>query len=148
MKKWLPVLILSAGLGSSFSFAQYGIVDCIEQKKLIVPRVQGQVFDPTGIALPDAAISLWPDGRPIVQLKSDAKGQFYFKVESGHYILKATYPGFAITTAELEVGKDVVSILHPEALRVILALPGLNCPWVTTSNKEFKELVRKHATQK
>jgi hypothetical protein len=148
MKRWLPVIVLLAWLGCSVSFAQYGIIDCIVQKQLVVPRVQGQVFDATGIPVPNAVVSLKQDGKPAVDVKTDAEGRFYFKVQAGQYSLKASYPGFEVTTAELEVGNDAVNLIHPTALKVILALPGINCPWVTTSNKEFKELVHKHATQK
>ncbi len=41
-----------------------------------------------------------------------------------------------------------MSLFHPTALRVILALTYMNRPWVTTSNKEFKDIVHNHATQK
>jgi hypothetical protein len=148
MKFWFPVLALLSGLGSSVSFAQYGIIDCIVQKQLVVPRVQGQVFDATGIPVPNAVVSLKQDGKPAVDAKTDAAGRFYFKIQAGQYNLKASYPGFEVTTAELEVGEDAVNLIHPTALKVILALPGINCPWVTTSNKEFKELVHKNAAKK
>jgi hypothetical protein len=148
MTRWIPALVLVVGLGTSFSFAQYGTGDCIEQRKLAVAHVKGQVFDPHGVPVPEAVVSLWPDGRSTVQLKTDAKGFFQFKVEPGNYILKATYPGFELTTAELAVGTDILGVFHSPSLNVILALPGMNCPWVTTSNKEIKGLVRKYATQK
>ncbi len=102
MKRWLPVLVLLAGLESSISFAQYGIIDCIVQKKLVVPRVQGQVFDAAGVPVPGAVVSLKPDGRPAVDAKTDAAGRFYFKVQSGPYDLKVSHPGFEVTTAKLE----------------------------------------------
>ena len=148
MKKCLVALFLFAGLGRSISFAQHGIVDCIQQRKLVVAHVRGQFFDHGGVPVPGARVSLWPDGKPIIQSKANETGEFSFKVEPRHYILKATYPGFEITTAELDVGADLFSTFHPTALRVILALPGLNCPWVTTSNKEFKGLVKTNVTQR
>jgi hypothetical protein len=148
MKNWLPVLALLAGFGCSISFAQFGIIDCIQQRRLVVPRVHGQVLDSSGVPVSGAVVSLTPDGNPAMQTKTDSMGRFDFKASSGSYVLKAEYPGFEITTAELEVGKDALNTLHPTALRVILGLPGINCPWVTTSNKEYKELIQKHATQK
>jgi hypothetical protein len=148
MKKWLPVLIMLAGLGNSISAAQYVIVDCIVQKKLVVPRVKGQVFDATGVPVPDTVISLKQGENQELIATTDSQGRFDFKVQSGPYNLKASHLGFESTTAELEVGRDLLSLFHPTALRVILSLPGFNCPWVTTSNKEFKELAHIHATQK
>jgi hypothetical protein len=148
MKRWLPVLVLFAGLGSSISSGQCGIVDCIEQKALTVPRIRGHVFDATGILIPGVLISVSSDTRPEVQLKTDASGQFNFKVSPGRYVLKASYPGFEVKKARLDVGADILSLLHPTALRVILSVGLCDCPWVTTSNKEFKELVHKHAMRK
>jgi hypothetical protein len=150
MKKLLPVLALLAGLGSSISFAQAAIpiIDCVVQRKLVVPRVRGQVFDPSGALVTGAIISLTQAGIPAKQSKTDAKGRFDLRVPSGLYVLKAEYPGFGVTTAELDVGKDAMSLFRSTTLKVILALPAMNCPWVTTSNKEFKELRQTHATQK
>ncbi len=144
MKNWLPVLCSIAGIGSSLSFAQSGIVDCIVQKKLNVPRVHGQVFDAAGVPVPGAMISVKQDGNPPKNATTDSAGRFYFKVQSGQYALRASYPGFETTTAELQVGRDIANLFRPTALKVILALPGVNCPWVTTSNTELKELARSH----
>jgi hypothetical protein len=140
--------VLFAGLGSSFSSAQDGIVDCVMQKKLLVSRVQGRVFDPSGVPVPGAQIALSREGAQQIQSKTDAKGEFTLRVPSGSYRFKAKLQGFEVTEAELEVGNDLANLARPTALKVILALPGMNCPWVTASNKEFKELVRQHATQK
>jgi hypothetical protein len=148
MKHWLPVLVLLVGLGSSFSFAQNGIVDCIEQKMLTVSRIRGQVFDATGVPVPGSLVSVSSETRPEMQFKTDATGQFNIKVTPGRYMLKASYPGFEVTRAELDVGPDIWSLLHPTALRVILSVGSMSCPWVTASHKEFNELVHKHATHK
>ena len=148
MKGWLPALVLFAGLGSSFSFGQVAIVDCVEQRKLFVPRVQGQVFDGAGVPVSGALVSLISDAKPTIQATTDATGQFSFKVDSGDYTLKASYPGFETTTVELEVGRDLLNLFHPTALRVILSVGSMDCPWVTTSNKEFKGLAHKHALRK
>jgi hypothetical protein len=136
--------VLFAGLGSSFSSAQDGIVDCVMQKKLLV----SPVFDPSGVPVPGAQIALSREGAQQIQSKTDAKGEFTLRVPSGSYRFKAKLQGFEVTEAELEVGNDLANLARPTALKVILALPGMNCPWVTASNKEFKELVRQHATQK
>jgi hypothetical protein len=148
MSRWLPILAVLAGFGTSVSFAQYGIVDCIEQKRLAVRRVQGRVYDPNGVALEGALITLSSETEGEVQSKTNEAGEFLVRVHPGRYSFRATFPGFESTRANVEVGFDVISVVHPTALHVILALPGVNCPWVTTSNKEFKGIVHKHATQK
>jgi hypothetical protein len=148
MKRWLPVLILCAGLGSSFSFAQYRIVDCVEQKAVTVRRVQGQVFDPNGVPVPGVIVSLSSEAHPDIQSKTGAAGEFSIKARPGRYVLKALYPNFETTRAELDIGEDVISIFHPTALRIILALHGMNCPWVTANKKEFNLLNEQHRKQK
>jgi hypothetical protein len=148
MRHWLPVLALFAGLGSSFSATQSGIVDCLEQKRLTVPRIRGQVFDPMGVPIPGALVSVSSETGPEMQSKTDATGQFNIKAPPGRYMLKASLPNFEVTRARLEVGTDILSLFHPTALRVILSVGSMTCPWVTTSNKEFRELVHKVATQK
>jgi Carboxypeptidase regulatory-like domain len=148
MKRTLLVLALFAGLGSSISFGQYGIIDCVQQKVLTVPRIRGEISDASGVPIPSALVSITSNAAVNMESKTDATRNFNFTVTSGRYMLRASYPNFGITTTELEVGTDVLSLFHPTALRVILALPGMNCPWVTKSNKEFKELVHNHATQK
>jgi hypothetical protein len=148
MKRWLSVLFLLAVFWSSLSAAQPGIVDCVEQKILTVSRIRGQVFDATGVAVPGALVSVSSNARPEMQLRTDASGRFNFKVSSGRYMLKASCPGFEVTRAELDVGADILNLLHPTALKVILSVGSMYCPWVTASDKEFKELVHKSATQK
>jgi hypothetical protein len=142
------VLILLAGLGSSISAAQYGIIDCVMQRKLVVSRVQGQVIDPNGAPVSDARISLSRGGQETIQSKTDAVGRFKLNVPSVSYTFMAELRGFEVTTAELEVGRDIANLFHPTALRVILALPGMNCPWVTTSNKELEQMVRSRSAQR
>jgi len=139
------ILVLFAGLGTPFSIAQDGpgIVDCIMQRKLVVPYARGRVFDPFGVPVPGAQISLSRDGLQQAQSRTDADGRFEVSVPPGGYHFKAEMRGFEVTKAELEVGRDIANTLHPKALRVILALGSMNCPWVTTSRKEFKEMVHK-----
>jgi hypothetical protein len=149
MKRFSLVLILFVGLGSSISFAQDGIkvIDCVMQRKLVVSWVQGQVFDPNGIPIPGAQITLNRDGLRQAQSTTDANGNFALDVPPGNYVFRAELRGFEVTTAELEVGRDIANLVRPKALKVILALSGMNCPWVTSSNKEFKEIVHKRAAQ-
>jgi len=139
--------ILSSGFPRSYAQRGWGIVDCIQQEKLSIPKVQGRVFDPTGAPIPKALVRLSQDGKLPINLETDQSGRFVFRVQAGTYVLRAQAQGFENTEATLDVGRDVASLFHPKALKVILALPGMNCPWVTTSNREYRQLVRQHATQ-
>jgi hypothetical protein len=148
MKRFSLVLFVLAGLGNSISFAQDGIVDCVIQPKLVVAKVHGQVFDPSGVPVPGALIVLSHDGVGQAQTTTDANGTFALNVPSGNYHFRVELRGFEVTTAELEVGRDVASFVHRKTLKVILALTAMNCPWVTTSKRELKQTVNRDASQK
>ena len=161
MRLWLPILALLAGLGSSFSFGQSSrpsgsgespaeipIIDCIEQKIIHVSRVQGRVFDHTGGPIADALVTLSSDGKLALQARTDQQGAFAFKALPGKYHLKATAAGFTWTEAEVDSGKDASNLFRPSNLWVFLAVGADSCPWIVTSNREFKRAIHEYATQK
>lgn len=161
MRRWLPILAVIAGLGSSFSFGQSSrssdspespagirIVDCIGQKTVHVSRLQGGVFDHTGVPIPDAMVTLSFDEKLAFQTKTNQHGAFVFKAPPGKYHLKATAAGFTWTESEVDFGKDVSNLFRPSNLWVFLAVGADSCPWVVTSNKEFKRAIHEYATQK
>lgn len=117
-------------------------VDCVSPRTLKVSRVQGQVFDISGNAVPGVVVSLVQDGKPTAQFHTGSNGEFQFKAAPGRYVLKAVVPAFQSTSVELEVGSDLGNLFHPSTLYVIVGLQGSFCPWVTTSNREFQKIVR------
>jgi hypothetical protein len=134
-------------------------VDCVGPRTLKASRVQGQVFDITGNAVPGVVVSLVQEGKPTAQFHTGSNGEFQFKVAPGLYVLKAVVTAFQSTSVELEVGRNLWNSFHPSTLRVIVGLYGSFCPWATTSNREFQKIVRannqrlkenaeKNATQK
>lgn len=133
--------------GLAYESNAQGIVDCIVQPKIAVSRVRGQAFDPQGVPVPNVTISAERDLSAIIKSKTDSNGRFDLKLPDGTYRLRAELVGFEITTADLEVGRDLFTLLRPRSLKVILALPGYNCPWVTTSERVLRESTRKNATQ-
>jgi hypothetical protein len=143
-------------IAASIAAAQ---VDCVSPRTLKVSRVQGQVFDITGNALPGVVVSLVQEGKPTAQFHTGSNGEFQFKATPGRYILQAEVPAFQRASVELNVGRDLGNLFHPSTLRVIIGLYGSFCPWATTSNREFQKMVRdnnrrlkenaeKNATQK
>jgi len=78
------------------------------------------------------------DTRPELQLKTDASGQFNFKVSPGRYMLKASFSGFEVTRARLDVGADILNLFHPTALRVILSVGSMDCPWSQPATRNSK----------
>lgn len=142
----LILFFVAVGIGSSFA---QGIVDCINQDKtVVVSALRGSVVDRNGSPIPNAQVWLSRDETPLAKADTDSAGRFNFKVDPGQYTLRAQAQGFEITKAEVNVGKDIATAFRLTGLKVILALPGMNCPWVTASNKEYKEFVHNHATQK
>ena len=143
-------------IGAANAAAQ---VDCVSPRTLKVSRVQGQVFDITGNAVPGVVVLLVQDGKSIAQFHTGSNGEFQFKTAPGFYVLKAEVPAFQSSSVELKVGRDLGNLFHPSTLRVIVGLYGSFCPWATTSNREFQKMVRannqriketaeKNATQK
>src|ERR1035437_9632609 len=99
-------------------------VDCVSPRTLKVSRVQGQVFDITGNAVPGVVVSLVQEGKPTAQFHTGSNGEFQFKTTPGRYVLKAVVPAFQSTSVELIVGSSALSHFHPSTLRVIVGLYG------------------------
>jgi len=160
MRHLLPVLALLAGLGSSISFAQVEIVDCIGQKTLFVSELQGKVLDPSGVSISYADDSLLRDGNLLRETRTDARGKFRFRGAMGWYTVLVKSPGFSDTSFPIRSGPDVRATFHSNEIKVILGV-GMNapCPSATTSNKDAQKNIRAyseklkgkeldHATQK
>jgi hypothetical protein len=127
---------------SNFPSVALAQVDCVMPRKLVVSRVQGQVFDLMGRPIPGAQISLKDDGAAACQIKTDDEGKFRFDKVSGLHGFKVEAPGFDSAAIDLDVGGDVQSLLRPSYLRVILGIGGSSCPIVTVSKKEFEQEIR------
>jgi hypothetical protein len=109
-----------------------GIVDCVYPGRVSVSRVQGRVFDPFGVVVPGVVITLVDEQNTSLQLATDEQGRFHFAISPGKYRLKAVFQMFQTSQTELNVGEDLVGLVHPGDLYVILGLSGSYCAWVTT----------------
>ena len=155
----MSMILMVAGLFWIVAANAAAQVDCVSPRTLKVSRVQGQVFDITGNAVPGVVVSLVQDGKSTAQFRTGAMGQFQFKAAPGRYILQAEVPAFQRASVELNVGRNLGNLFHSSTLRVIVGLYGSFCPWATTSSREFQKMVRannqriketseKNATQK
>ena len=142
MRRWLPVLALLAGLGSSFSIAQSGIVDCVGQPTVHVAHLRGSVFDPSGVVIPNIGLTATHGGTVVAQAASDRDGHFDIKLPSGNYELSVQAKDFRAILLTVHVGIGLRSLIHRGQLRWILELTGMNCSWATTSASAFDQEIR------
>jgi hypothetical protein len=162
---WLRCFLGVFGLGPCIAALSpqvasgQGIVDCVYPGRVSVSRVQGRVFDPFGAIVPGVVITLVDEHNATLQTTTDEQGRFHLASSPGKYRFKAVFQMFQTSQTELNVGEDLVGLVHPSDLRVILGLSGSYCAWVTTSQKEFRQIIssnekrlkesaQKHATQK
>jgi hypothetical protein len=129
-----------AVLPSRASLAQ-GIVDCVYPGRVSVSRVQGRVFDPFGTVVPGAVITLVNEHNVTLQTTTDNQGRFHFATSPGKYRFKAEIQMFQKSQTELSVGEDLAGLIYPSDLHVILGLSGSYCAWVTTSQREFRQII-------
>jgi hypothetical protein len=134
------LVIAAVVYASSSAFAQ-GIVDCVYPGRVAVSRVQGQVFDPFGVAVPGVFVSLRNEQSSTLQTKTDDNGHFQIAAPPGEYSFTAVLSMFQTSQTTLSVGKDLVRLVRPDGLYVILGLNGSDCAWVTTSQKEFRQII-------
>ena len=73
------------GVSSAVGVAQ---VDSVMPNKLTASRVQGQVFDPTGVPIPGAVISFVTPGGSALQVKTNEEGRFCIDNASGLHTFK------------------------------------------------------------
>ncbi len=143
MRAFIPAVCLVAtfGLcGSSLICAQ-GIVDCVYPGHVAVSRVQGRVFDWSGTIVPGVVVTLVDERGSKMQTTTDSQGHFHLAPSPGEYSSTAVFPMFQTSQTKLNVGEDLVGLAHPSNLFVIIGMAGSFCPWVTTSQKEFRNII-------
>jgi len=131
---WCSFLPLHMARAQSF-------VDCVYPRRVSVSRIQGRVFDPFGVPVPGVVITLVDEDGRTLQTKSDGGGRFQIAASPGKYSFKADFPMFQTSDTELAVGEDLIGFIHPSHLYVILGLTGSECAWITTSRKEFEQVI-------
>ncbi|MGO8758835.1 MAG: carboxypeptidase-like regulatory domain-containing protein [Terracidiphilus sp.] len=139
LRCFLSVAVAAVAMNAtSFAAAQ---VDCVYPGRVSVPRVQGQVFDPLGTAVPGVVVKLVDQRGSTLQATTDGQGRFRLAAPPGEYSFTAVLPMFQTSQTELSVGEDLAGLVHPRNLYVVLGMAGTFCPWVTTSEKEFRNII-------
>jgi len=126
----------------SLSAHSQGIVDCVSPSHISVSRVQGQVFDPSGVAVPGVTVSLVDKRGARQEIETDSQGLFHIEALPDSYEFKAAQRSFETASAGLYIlGREDVGP-RPDYLYVVLGMGGSFCPWVTASKHEFQRIIR------
>jgi len=152
-------LALTVCLCSCGAIHAQGIVDCVYPGHVVVSRVQGQVADPFGVAVPGVTVTLVDKRGSTLRATTDSQGRFSVDASPGEYSFKAALSNFQASQTQLNVGEDLAGLFHPSNLHVILGMAGSFCPWITTNESEFRsnisrnkkrseESTQRNATQK
>ena len=101
MKFWpsgLRVWVLLISMVAIFAFA------ALASAQAPTGRLQGQVADPTGAVIPDAALTLKNSSGLVVAAKSGGAGEYEFRnLAPGKYTLSVNATGFVPETQEIEI---------------------------------------------
>jgi hypothetical protein len=136
---WLRCFLeamLFTGMVVGFSTKNSNAMTCVVSR-VRVAHLQGEVFDPSGIPLPQSRVRVSQGISVIAETLTDNKGHFAVKLSDGTYRIEVEMAGFHGLHQEIEIAHDVFKLVHPGHLRVILGLGGFNCPYATTSKREF-----------
>jgi hypothetical protein len=124
-----------------------GIVDCVWPNPIHLSRIVGNVVDSEGVVLPDAIVTLRDGDRTVGTTRTDQAGAFSLKAHQGVYQLLVERQYFDTLHLEVHLGSDADHIVHPSYLHVILAIRGLSCTWITTSDRKFKQGIKNYKTR-
>lgn len=141
LRKVAQTVLAGVCLITPFVCQGQGTVDCVYPGRVATSRVQGQVFDPFGVVVPDVVVTLVNERGSTLQTRTDSQGRFRLAAARGNYSFKAVYPMLQTSQTELNVGEDLADLIHPSKLHVVLGLNGSYCAWVTTSKKEFRQII-------
>jgi hypothetical protein len=119
--------------------------NCPAPEDLGLKKLQGVVYGPSGIALPQILIRLSREGKFVAQTETDAKGKFEFKPEPGNNSLEILFMGSNSMDLKARIGHG--GGFHSGRLRIVLGLSGTRCGFVTLSSKELKKAIKRFQGQ-
>jgi hypothetical protein len=137
-------LLLALVTGFCFPTAAHA-ANCPAQEELGLKKLQGIVYGPSGIALPQIVIRLSREGKFVAQTETDAKGKFEFKPEPGHNDLEFLFMGSKSMDLKARIGHG--GGFRSGRLRIVLGLSGTRCGFVTLSSKELKKAIKRFQGQ-
>ena len=132
-----PMLLLLV-MGSSGATAVYAAAPCPVLPDMSLARMQGTVYGPSGVAVPQVLVRVTQDGRQVAQGQTDDHGKFQLKVEPGNYVVHVQFLQTKSIDLYVRVGHNLGGFFHSARLRIILGLSGAKCSYATTKSKQFK----------
>ena len=137
-------LVLVAGWGSAPR--AYAASTCPPPPDMTMSRLQGTIVGPSGVPVPQIAVKVLRDGIPLNQAATDDKGRFEFKgLAPGYVDVRIQFLG--TKSVDLHVRIKRAGWFHSSRLHVVLGLSGTRCSFATTSNKQFKDQMKKYSKQ-
>jgi Carboxypeptidase regulatory-like domain len=136
-----PAIFMATALLAICGLPAIGQVDCVEPATLKVSQIRGQVFDPSGVPIPGASVSLGHGNSALSNIKTNSDGSFAFTAADATYDIRVTEQGFEPLHFRLQLHREPQQLIGKRTLWVILGLPGSSCSWATTRHKEFKHLI-------
>lgn len=134
-------LFLVIGLsGAMTAFA----MDCNSKWDMKLSRVQGTVYGPSGLTVPEIRVWVERTGKIVAKTQTDGRGRFELKVAPGNYVVHLQYLGSKPMDLNVRVGRG---FFHAPRLRIVLGLSGTRCSFATTSSKQFKNEMKRYQKQ-
>ncbi len=139
----LPLLLVSSLGGAT---PMYAASTCPPPPEMTMSRLQGTIVGPSGVPVPQIVVKVLRDGIPLNQAATDDKGRFEFKgLAPGYVSVRIQFLG--TKSLDLHVRVKRGGLFHTSRMHVILGLSGTRCSFATTSNKQFKDQMKKYSKQ-
>lgn len=135
------VLLLAMGSGG---VKAANAATCAAPSDMSVPRLQGTVYGPSGVAVPQILVRVERDGKAIAQTQTDDHGKFAFKIVPGNVKVHVQFLGSKSLDFNVRVGHSSGGFFRTPRLRIVLGVSGTVCSFVTTSSKQFKNEIKRY----
>ena len=122
----------------------HGAATCPAPADMSLPRLQGTVYGPSGVPVPQIQVRAEQNGKIVGQAQTDDKGKFEIKVAAGTYNVHLQYLGSKSLDMYAKVGRGYNGIFRSPRIRVVLGLSGTKCSFATTSMKQFKNEIKRY----
>ena len=117
-------------------------MECPAPPDMSLSRLQGTVYGPSGVPVPQILIRVEREGKVLGQSQTDDHGKFAFKVPPGNVNVHVQFLGSKSVDMKVRVGQSHGGLFHTARLRIVLGISGTRCSFATTNSKQFKNEIR------